>query len=60
MKDEEQTGVTDADAENGTREHPPGGGGKVGLSSLLADSGPDSIVVTTSWNAYALNNKDET
>ena len=45
MKDEEQTGVTDADAENGTREHPPGGGGKVGLSSLLADGGPDSMMM---------------
>ena len=29
MKDEEQTGVIDANAENGTREHLPGRGGKV-------------------------------
>ena len=46
MKDEEQAGGTDADAENGTREHPPGGGGKVGPSSLSADGGPDSMMMT--------------
>ena len=45
MKDEEQTGVTDADAENGTRKHPPGRDGKVGPSSLSADSGPDSMMM---------------
>ena len=42
---EEQTGVTDAEAENGTREHPPDGGGKVGPSSLLVNGGRDSMMM---------------
>ena len=44
-QNEEQTGVTDAHAENGTQEHPPGRGGKVGPSSLSANSGPDSMMM---------------
>lgn len=45
MKDDEKADGTDVDPENGTREHPTGGGGKVGPSSLSADGGPDSMMM---------------